>query len=100
MLVRIADTYPCGKKTYNNAIRALRRAFNFGYTESGAPIAHLGYCYWRWQRTLKRLAIRYRKPYLARHTSVSWSLMVGRNPLLVAKEHFHRIPTMLSVYAV
>ncbi len=26
MLVRIADTYPCSKKTYNNAISALRRA--------------------------------------------------------------------------
>jgi integrase len=69
------------------------------FTDSGAPIQHLAYGYWRWQRTLKRLAIRYRKPYVARHTSVSWSLMVGRNPLLVAEEHGHRISTMLSVYA-
>jgi hypothetical protein len=36
---------------------------------------------------------------MARHTSVSWNLMVGRNPLLVAKEHGHRPTTMLSVYA-
>jgi hypothetical protein len=36
---------------------------------------------------------------MARHTSVSWNLMIGRNPLLVAKEHGHRIATMLSVYA-
>ena len=36
---------------------------------------------------------------MARHTSVSWNLMIGRNPLLVAKEHGHRPTTMLSVYA-
>jgi hypothetical protein len=57
------------------------------------------YPYGRWERTLRRLAIRYRKPYAARHTSVSWNLMLGRNPLLVAKEHGHRIITMLTVYA-
>ena len=69
------------------------------FTEAGHPIKHLGYCYWRWQHTLKRLPIRYRKPYMARHTSVSWNLMLGRNPLLVAKEHGHRPTTMLTVYA-
>ena len=69
------------------------------FTNSGRPIADLKYPYTRWQRTLQRLAIRYRKPYMARHTSVSWNLMVGRNPLLVAKEHGHRPTTMLSVYA-
>jgi len=53
----------------------------------------------RWQHTLRRLAIRYRRHYTARHTSVSWNLMIGRNPLLVAKEHGHRILTMLTVYA-
>ena len=30
MLIKIADAYTCNKKTYNNAISALRRAFNFG----------------------------------------------------------------------
>jgi hypothetical protein len=30
---------------------------------------------------------------------ISWNLMIGRNPLLVAKEHGHRIITMLTVYA-
>jgi integrase len=69
------------------------------FTGSGRPISDLKYPYTRWQRTLQRLAIRYRKPYMARHTSVSWNLMVGRNPLLVAKEHGHRPTTMLSVYA-
>ena len=69
------------------------------FTDSGAPIPDVKYPYVRWQRTLRRLAIRYRKPYMARHTSVSWNLMIGRNPLLVAKEHGHRLTTMLSVYA-
>jgi integrase len=66
---------------------------------AGDPIPDVKYPYCRWERTLKRLAIRYRKPYAARHTSVSWNLMLGRNPLLVAKEHGHRIITMLTVYA-
>jgi hypothetical protein len=46
MLVRIADTYTCHKKTYNNAISALRRAFNFGYLdypERADPAASLKY---------------------------------------------------------
>jgi hypothetical protein len=38
-------------------------------------------------------------PYAARHTSVSWNLMIGRNALLVAKEHGHRPLTMLMEYA-
>jgi hypothetical protein len=57
------------------------------------------YPYPRWERTLKRLWIRYRRPYVARHTSVSWNLMMSRNPLLIAKEHGHRILTMLTVSA-
>jgi len=45
-------------------------------------------------------SIRYRKPYCARHSSVSWNLMTGRRPLWVAKQHGHSsITTMLSVYA-
>ena len=35
--------------------------------------------------------IRYRKPHGARHTSVSWDLMIGRNPLWVARQHGHSI---------
>ena len=67
------------------------------FTDTGRPIPDVKYPYTRWQRSLQRLAIRYRKPYMARHTSVSWNLMIGRNPLLVAKEHGHRPTTMLSV---
>ena len=68
-------------------------------SDTGEPIRRLWYPYTRWQRTLHRLAIRYRKPYAARHTSVSWDLMIGRNVLWVARQHGHSVATMLSVYA-
>jgi flavorubredoxin len=42
---------------------------------------------------------RYREPYNARHSSVSWNLMCGKNPLWVAKQHGHSVQTMLEVYA-
>jgi hypothetical protein len=45
------------------------------------------------------LKLRYRRAYTARHSSVSWNLMAGRNPLWVAKQHGHSICTMLRVYA-
>ena len=67
------------------------------FTQTSAPIRDLVYPYSRWRRTLQRLAIRYRKPYAARHSSVSWDLMLGRNPLWVAKQHGHSIATMLWV---
>jgi len=58
------------------------------------------YTYSRWRSSLKRLTdIRYRKPYCARHTSVSWNLMLGRSPLWVARQHGHSIATMLRAYA-
>jgi integrase len=69
------------------------------FTDDGAPIPDVKYPYARWERTLRRLNMRYRRPYAARHTSVSWNLMLGRNALLVAKEHGHRPLTMLTVYA-
>ncbi len=43
------------------------------FTADGEPIRRLGYPYSRWRRTLRKLAIRYRKPYAARHSSVSWA---------------------------
>jgi integrase len=70
------------------------------FKETGEPIFGLNYPYRRWRWTLARNpAIRYRKPYCARHSSVSWDLMVGRNPLWVAKQHGHSITTMLRAYA-
>ena len=70
------------------------------FKANGEPIRNLQYVYARWRRSLNRLTgIRYRKPYCARHSSVSWNLMVGRSPLWVAKQHGHSIATMLRVYA-
>jgi integrase len=70
------------------------------FKETGEPIRNLQYTHSRWRRTLLQLSsIRYRKPYCARHSSVSWNLMVGKNPLWVAKQHGHSIATMLRVYA-
>jgi len=65
------------------------------FTDTGRPIPDLKYPYTRWQSMLRRLAIRYRKPYHgAAHVG-----KLGRNPLLAAKEHGHRPTTMLSVCA-
>jgi hypothetical protein len=69
------------------------------FTADGAPIRDLSYPYACWHRTLRSLAIRYRKPNAARHSSVSWDLLIGRNPLFVAKQHGHSLTTMLSIYA-
>jgi integrase len=69
------------------------------FDTDGTPIRRLREPYERWHRTLQSLAIRYRKPYAARHSSVSWNLMTGRNPLRVAKQHGHSVLTMLTVYA-
>ena len=69
-------------------------------TADGRPIRNLQYPGMRWQRTLGRLTkIRYRRPYVARHTSVSWDLMIGRSALWVARQHGHSISTMLRFYA-
>jgi integrase len=66
---------------------------------SGAPFwcsSEPGSC---WMKTLVRLPVRYRRPYVARHTSVSWRLMVGGPPLWVAEQHGHSVITMFTVYA-
>ena len=70
------------------------------FKDNGEPIRNLLYPYVRWRQTLQRLRmIRYRKPYCARHSSVSWNLMTGKSPLWVAKQHGHTITTMLKAYA-
>ena len=70
------------------------------FKANGEPIRNLQYPYTRWRRTLARLRnIRYPKPYCARHSSVSWDLMVGRSALWVARQHGHSIATMLRAYA-
>jgi integrase len=70
------------------------------FKENGEPIRNLQYPWRNWKYTLQiTLKGRYREPYNARHSSVSWNLMVGKNPLWVAKQHGHSIQTMLDVYA-
>ena len=72
---------------------------NIFFREDGSQIRNLNdpYDCWRW--TLKRLKVRYRDPYSARHSSVSWNLMAGKNLLWVAKQHGHSVSTMLTTYA-
>ncbi len=70
------------------------------FKAGGQPLCNLQYPGMRWKRTLSRLKhIRYRRPYMARHTSVSWGLMIGRSALWVARQHGHSISTMLRFYA-
>jgi integrase len=69
------------------------------FLESGEPILTLRHPAIRWRKTLQSLGLRYRRPYTARQTSVSWNLMCGKNALWVAKQHGHSIATMLRAYA-
>jgi len=69
------------------------------FKETGEPIRNLQYPWVRWRSTLRKMKARYREAYNARHSSVSWNLMVGKNPLWVAKQHGHSVQTMLDTYA-
>jgi integrase len=69
------------------------------FLETGAPFRSLQSPQVRWRKTLRSLNVRYRRPYTARQTSVSWNLMIGKNPLWVSKQHGHSIATMLRAYA-
>jgi hypothetical protein len=69
------------------------------FRETGEPFRNLQIQARRWRATLTSLKLRYRRPYVARHSSVSWNLMIGKNPLWVAKQHGHSITTMLRAYA-
>jgi integrase len=69
------------------------------FKDDGSPIQHLGYPAKRWRLSLERLGQRYRRPYCARHSSVSWNLMIGKNPLFVARQHGHSLVTMWRTYA-
>lgn len=54
----------------------------------------------RWNYTLKRISVRRRDPYNARHSSVSWNLMVQPEKLLwIAEQHGHSVAVMLKDYA-
>jgi len=69
------------------------------FRDDGRPLRDLKYPYDRWRWTLMMtLGTRYREPYNARHSFVSWNLMVGKNLLWVAKQHGHSVATMLATY--
>jgi len=70
------------------------------FTKPGGEPWHDLQAQWRaWQQTLTRLGIRYREPYQCRHTSVTWNLMLGKNPLWIADQHGHSPLVMLRTYA-
>jgi integrase len=69
------------------------------FNDDGQPIRHLGYLAKCWRNSLEGIGLRYRRPYCARHTSVSWNLMIGKNPLFVSRQHGHSVTTMWRTYA-
>lgn len=87
---------------------ALRKARPFDRTvnhpyiffkDNGEPITELSYAYRRWRSVVERLTVRYREPYTARHSFVTWNLMVGKNFMWVADQHGHAPETMFTTYA-
>jgi hypothetical protein len=70
------------------------------FLEDGSAISDPEVTRWRWNESLQKLGIRQRGPYHARHSSVTWALMLGKNLLWVAKQHGHSVEVMLRMYAV
>ena len=68
------------------------------FDRDGQPLPDTKNSYRCRGRTFDRLQIPYRKPYVARHSFVSWNLMIGRNPVRLAQLHGHSLVTMLSTY--
>jgi integrase len=69
------------------------------FLDDGSPISDPEITRWRWNESLEKLGIRQRGPYHARHSSVTWALMLGKNLLWVAKQHGHSVEVMLRMYA-
>ncbi len=69
------------------------------FLEDGRPISDPEITRWRWSESIKALDICRRGPYHARHSSVTWQLMLGKNLLWVAKQHGHSVEVMLRMYA-
>jgi hypothetical protein len=69
------------------------------FLEDGRPISDPEVTRWRWSQSITALDIRRRGPYHARHSSVTWQLMLGKNLLWVAKQHGHSVEVMLRMYA-
>jgi hypothetical protein len=69
------------------------------FLEDARPISDPEITRWRWSESITALNIRRRGPYHARHSSVTWQLMLGKNLLWVAKQHGHSVEVMLRMYA-
>ena len=69
------------------------------FLEDGNAISDPEVTRWRWNESLQKLGICQRGPYHARHSSVTWALMLGKNLLWVAKQHGHSVEVMLRMYA-
>jgi integrase len=52
-----------------------------------------------WEPALKRLEIRYRRPYNMRHSYATQMLMAGMNPAFCARQLGHSVEVFLSTYA-
>lgn len=52
-----------------------------------------------WTPTLKRLGVRYRRPYNCRHTRATEMLMAGMNPAFAAAQLGHSVEIFLSTYS-
>jgi integrase len=52
-----------------------------------------------WKITLKRLGIRYRRPYNMRHTYATLGIMSGARPAFLANQLGHSMQTFFRVYA-
>jgi integrase len=52
-----------------------------------------------WEPCLKRLGIRYRRPYQMRHTYATFMLMAGAKPAWAARQLGHSLQIFLSTYA-
>jgi integrase len=70
------------------------------FKENGDEIVNLQFGYERWKSTLtKTVKGKYREPYCARHSWVSWILMIGKNLLWASKQNGHSVQVMLAAYA-
>jgi len=67
--------------------------------DDGKPMRDLQVAALRWHKTLQSLKVRYRRPYTARHSSVSWNLMIGEVDVWVSAQHGHSLVTMARIYA-
>ena len=80
-------------------VRAGKIHHDFVFFKSdGAPMRGLKYPYVRWVYVVEKLGLRYREPYNARHSFVSWCLMTGKNPLWCSKQFGHGVQVMFERY--